>query len=99
MSGARRWPWSRRPEPPTAPSDRLVCQQAVELITDYIEGALPAPMRARLEIHLDNCPHCHEYVAQIAKTIDALGHVGPDDLTPAARSDLVALYRSWEGEQ
>ena len=43
----------------------LVCRQAVELMSDYLEGALPARQRARLEEHLEGCPHCSEYLAQI----------------------------------
>ena len=73
----------------------VVCRQAVALMTDYLEGALTARDRARLETHLGGCPHCSEYLAQMRLTIDALGHVEPDDLGAAALDDLVALYREW----
>jgi anti-sigma factor RsiW len=73
----------------------IVCRQAVALMTDYLEGALTARDRARLEAHLGGCPHCSEYLAQMRATIDALGHVEPDDLDAAALDDLVALYREW----
>jgi anti-sigma factor RsiW len=73
----------------------LVCRQAVELMTDYIEGALPAHERARLEAHLAECPHCTEYLAQIRDVIAAAGHLEPDDLPPETVDDLVALYRTW----
>ncbi|MGH9281562.1 MAG: zf-HC2 domain-containing protein, partial [Acidimicrobiales bacterium] len=43
----------------------IVCQQAVELVTDYLEGALSPRDRARLEAHLGECPHCHEYFDQM----------------------------------
>jgi anti-sigma factor RsiW len=73
----------------------IVCRQAVALMTDYLEGALTPRDRARLEAHLGGCPHCSEYLAQMRVTIDALGHVEPDDLDAAALDDLVALYREW----
>ena len=73
----------------------LVCRQAVELMTDYLEGALPERDRARLEAHLAGCPHCSEYLAQIRDVIGAAGRVEPDDLPPEAVDDLVALYESW----
>ena len=73
----------------------LVCRQAVALMTDYLEGT-PSPRdRTRLEAHLAACPHCSEYLAQIRATIAAAGHVEPDDLSPEALDDLVALYRNW----
>ena len=74
----------------------IVCQQAVELVTDYLEGALPARDRTRLEAHLGACPHCHEYFEQMRTTIAALGRIEPESLAPEARDELVALYRRWQ---
>lgn len=76
----------------------IVCQQAVELMSDYLEGALADGDRARLEAHLADCPHCTEYLAQLRVTIDALGHVEPDDLSDEALDELVKLYRRWRAE-
>ncbi len=73
----------------------LVCQQAVELVTDYLEGALSPRDRARFEAHLAGCPHCTEYLEQIRATVAALGRIEPEALAPDARDELVALYRSW----
>lgn len=73
----------------------LVCRQAVELMTDYLEGALSSRDRARLEAHLAGCPHCSEYLAQIRNVVGAAGQIEPDDLPPEAVDDLVALYESW----
>ena len=42
----------------------LVCQQAVELVTDYLEGTLSRAARRRFEAHLAGCPHCTEYLAR-----------------------------------
>ncbi|MEP7047173.1 MAG: zf-HC2 domain-containing protein [Ilumatobacteraceae bacterium] len=79
--------------------NQLVCKQAVTLMTDYLEGALTKRDRSRLETHLAGCPHCTEYLAQIRKTIEAAGHIEPDDLDPEVLDDLVALYRQWQAEQ
>jgi anti-sigma factor RsiW len=77
----------------------LVCQQAVELMTDYLEGALRWSARRRLERHLAGCPHCTEYLAQIRETIRLAGRVTPEDLTPQMRDDLTDLYRRWRNER
>src|SRR5438445_11973006 len=60
----------------------IVCQQAVELVTDYLEGALSRGDRARLEAHLGACPHCTEYFAQLGATIHLLGRIEPATLAP-----------------
>jgi anti-sigma factor RsiW len=73
----------------------LVCQQAVELVTDYLEGALRGRDRRRFERHLAGCPHCTEYFAQVRATIAVTGTVVPDDLTPQMRLDFIDLYQRW----
>ena len=72
-----------------------MCQQAVELVTDYLEGALPERDRARFEAHLAGCPHCSEYLAQMRRTIAALGRIEPQTLEPEVRDELIDLYRRW----
>ena len=76
----------------------LVCQEVVELVTDYLEGSLSAADHRRFEAHLADCPHCTEYLAQIRETIRLSGRVEPEDLTPAMRTDLTDLYRRWRAE-
>jgi anti-sigma factor RsiW len=80
----------RRPE--------LVCREAVELVTDYLEGALSPRERARLETHLSDCPHCSEYLAQMRTILEALGRVEPEALDPKVQDELVSLYRRWQSE-
>lgn len=76
----------------------IVCQQAVELVTDYLEGSLSRRERRRFEAHLLGCPNCAAYLEQIKMTIQLTGTVEPDDLTPEARQDLTELYRRWRSE-
>jgi anti-sigma factor RsiW len=73
----------------------LVCQQAVELVTDYLEGALTRRDRRRFDAHLRACPNCASYLEQIRMTIGVGGRIEPDDLTLQARRDLTDLYRRW----
>jgi anti-sigma factor RsiW len=73
----------------------LECQQAVELVTDYLEGALSRRERRRLEAHLRACPNCSAYFEQIQAVIAFSGSVDPDDLSERASSDLIELYRRW----
>ena len=77
----------------------LVCQQAVELVTDYLEGALSRADRRRYEAHLAGCPHCTEYLAQMRKTIELTGTLTADDLTPQMQDEFIALFRQWQAGQ
>jgi anti-sigma factor RsiW len=77
----------------------LACQHVVEMITDYLEGALSAVDNRRLEKHLAACPHCAEYLAQIRETIRLAGRLTPEDLTPQMSADLTDLYRRWRDTQ
>jgi anti-sigma factor RsiW len=54
----------------------LVCQRAVELVTDYLESRLGDRARRQFEAHLV-CPHCHQYLAQMRETIRLAGRVEP----------------------
>ena len=47
----------------------LTCKEVVELVTDYLEGALPVEMRQRFDQHLTGCDPCIVYVDQMRQTI------------------------------
>ena len=72
------------------------CQELVELVTDYLEGALsPADVR-RFEEHIAVCAACTEYLEQFKRTIELVGALTPDDLAPEAESELLGVFRSWK---
>ncbi len=73
----------------------IVCQQAVELVTDYLEAKLSRRERRRFEAHVRLCPNCSAYVEQIRMTIALVHTIDPEELSPAARADLIDLYRRW----
>ena len=77
----------------------LVCQQIVELVTDYLEGALSRNERRRFEAHLAGCENCTEYLAQMRATIRLSGRLDVEDLTRAMREEFMALYRRWRSEE
>lgn len=81
-----------------ARSHALVCQEVVEMVTDYLEGALSPADRRRLQNHLADCLHCTEYLDQIRETIRLTGQVTRESLTPEMRTDLTDLYLRWRAE-
>jgi anti-sigma factor RsiW len=73
----------------------LACQEIVELVTDYLEGAMEAPLRASFETHLAGCPHCTHYLEQIEATIRVAGTITADDLAPYFRAVLLEAFRDF----
>jgi anti-sigma factor RsiW len=80
-------------------TDAINCQELVELVTDYLEGALdPADLR-RFEEHLADCGKCSDYLEQLRATIRAVGEITPDDVSPEAEAALLDVFRGWAREQ
>lgn len=77
-------------------SNLLTCQELVELITDYIEEALPPADQERVEAHLASCQGCQGYLSQMKTTIRTLGRLTKDDLAPEVKDDLLNLFRDWK---
>ena len=71
----------------------LACQQAVELVTDYIEGSMSRADRRRFEAHLLSCPNCTAYLAQMRSTIQLTGRLRSEELPSEVREELVELLR------
>jgi anti-sigma factor RsiW len=77
----------------------LLCVEFVEVVTDYLEGAMDARDRARLEAHLLACDGCTRYLAQIRTTIELTGRLRTDDvdaLGPDARAELLTAFRTFK---
>jgi anti-sigma factor RsiW len=73
------------------------CRDLVEATTEYLEGALPEPDRARFEAHLTECPHCGIHLQQMRETIAALGELREPSLSPKTRETLLDAFRGWRG--
>jgi anti-sigma factor RsiW len=79
---------------PDDPGLRIACQDLVELLTDYLDGALVAPTLTEVEAHLRLCPPCRAYLAQIRETVDRLGRLeATDQLCAEVRTDVLAAFR------
>jgi anti-sigma factor RsiW len=75
----------------------LDCNEVVELITDYLEGALDPETAEQVERHLDECPGCATYVAQIRQTVRALGRLPGTGLSADAQARLLAAFQNFQG--
>jgi anti-sigma factor RsiW len=78
------------------PVEDVACQDFVELITDYLEGVVPADRRARIDEHLAVCPGCATALAQWKAIIEMTGRLGETEVNtvdPATRAELLEAFR------
>jgi anti-sigma factor RsiW len=80
----------------TGEIEQLSCQELVELVTDYLEGALPDGDRKLLEEHISGCDGCRDYIDQMRATVALASDARRDGLTPAAEEALLAAFRDWK---
>jgi anti-sigma factor RsiW len=73
----------------------LTCRELVELVTDYLEGALLPHERRRFEHHIALCDGCTTYLDQMRTTIALAGRLSVDSVSPEAEAALLDAFRDW----
>src|SRR3954468_7167869 len=76
-------------------SEDLSCAQLVELVSDYVEGALSRVEQARVEDHLAQCGGCSIYFDQLRAAIELTGRLRTEDVPDEAAAVLLAAFRDW----
>jgi anti-sigma factor RsiW len=75
----------------------VACQELVELVTEYLEGALPPAEVAAVDQHLADCDPCLRYLRQMRATGRALSLLPTeqvtDTLTDQAVDTLLEAFR------
>jgi anti-sigma factor RsiW len=73
---------------------QIRCVDLVELVTEWMEGELDDDVRAHVEQHLVVCAPCTAYVTQIRQAIRVMRDLAADAPPPAAREELLRLFRA-----
>jgi anti-sigma factor RsiW len=76
----------------------MTCREVVELMTDYLEGALSASDQARFEEHIGGCAGCTAYLEQLRVSVRVLGALAAVPVPEAQRRELVAAFRDWRSK-
>jgi len=76
-------------------TDDLTCQELVELVTHYLEGALPPGERARFEEHLGICEGCAHYLDQMRVSTRLVGRTSEELERLPGMDDLLEAFRGW----
>jgi anti-sigma factor RsiW len=73
----------------------LTCAEFVELVTAYLDGAMEAQRAAAFEEHLAVCLGCETYLDQMRVTIERLGEIPVETLSPQAQRTLLDAFRDF----
>ena len=73
--------------------EHISCQELVELVTDYFDGAMTPDEAALFEQHLNFCDGCDWYVEQMRTTVATVGRVEDAALPAPMRDRLLAAFR------
>ena len=77
---------------------QIVCQQWVELVTAYLDGALPRRLVTAIDRHLAACEHCTEYLAQMRRTIELAGQLRDDEVPDDVVDALTRAFAEYRTE-
>jgi len=73
----------------------LTCHEVIEVLTDYLEDALPANERRRVEEHLANCDGCTAYLETLRETIRLTGMLTEEQIPGEQKEQLLEAFRDW----
>ena len=76
-------------------SEDITCREIVEIVSDYVEGALSPEEREAVELHLNLCDGCADYLAQLRLAIDLTGQLPAEPVSPELEEELCRAFRSF----
>jgi hypothetical protein len=77
-------------------AEGLSCQELVELVTEYFEGALTPQEALLFEQHAATCKGCGRYLDQMRRTIEIAGHLTTGSISPEGQEALLQAFRDWK---
>jgi len=78
-------------------TNQIVCRDLLELISGYLDDALPADVHAAIEDHLSRCDGCTTVLEEFRTTIAMTGMLTEEQITDAQRDTLLGAFRGWAG--
>jgi len=75
----------------------IVCRSGVELLMDYMEGALAPDVRTAIEAHVSGCRRCEAFIASYCETPRIVRDATRMEMPPALETSLLAALRASRG--
>jgi anti-sigma factor (TIGR02949 family) len=73
---------------------RVMCQEVVDLLGEFVDGSLPADLAHDVQAHLDACPECLRFLDQMRLMMRHVGHLpDPSNLSADVQALLVERFR------
>lgn len=76
-------------------AEALTCRELVELVAEYLEGALSPEDRARFDEHIADCVGCTAHLDQMRQTLGLVGRLTEGSVSPEAQEALLRAFRDW----
>jgi anti-sigma factor RsiW len=76
----------------------VTCREVVEMLSDYLDDAIPAPDRARLDEHLAGCDGCTAALEQLRETIRVTGALTEEQVAEPQLDAIRGVFRAWRSE-
>ena len=73
----------------------MKCREMVELMTEYLEGALSPLDRERFETHIAGCDGCRAYLEQMRATRNTVGMLANEPIPERIQDELLKAFRDW----
>ena len=77
-------------------AEHVTCQEVVELVSDYLDGALEPEEASLFEQHINFCDGCEWYLDQMRATLATVGRITEADVPPGTRDKLLTAFREWK---
>jgi anti-sigma factor RsiW len=79
-----------------AEHEHISCQEVVELVTDYLDHALPAEEASLFEQHVNFCDGCEWYLDEMRTTVSTVGRIAEEEMPQQTRDRLLTAFREWK---
>jgi anti-sigma factor RsiW len=75
----------------------IVCMSGVELLMEYMEGALTPDVRSAIDVHVGGCPRCEAFIASYGETLRIVRDATRVQMPADLEASLLAALRASRG--
>lgn len=80
--------------PEKAPTRSVTCEQAIEVLSDYVDGSMDGDTFTAFEAHFSDCPPCVDFLRTFKATISISAKVADAELPDEVRVRLRTFLRT-----
>lgn len=74
------------------------CREVVELVSDYLEGALTPQQLTAVEVHLNFCDGCFTFLDQVRTTAATARVLREEQIPDEIKDKLLEAFNDWKHE-